>query len=263
MPTSPNAIADSYDDEFFEPLSRIEPRHFWFVSRNRLILAMLRKFAPRLTSLLEVGCGTGFVLQGIREAFPTAHLYGSELFPGAFPFVRARVPSATLLQADARALPFEQEHDVVCAFDVVEHIEEDELVLRELARVTRPGGIVMLTVPQHRWLFSVADVAAHHKRRYTRNELLGKLRAAGLIPIRATSFVSLLLPAVVAARFSRSEAGYDPMSEFRIHPWVNRISQAMMTLERLIIRCGLSLPAGGSLLVVARRETGASGTIAG
>jgi hypothetical protein len=144
-------------------------------------------------------------------------------------------------------------------------------VLQELARVTKPGGIVVLTVPQHRWLFSVADVAAHHKRRYTRGELLGKLRAAGFTPIRATSFVSLLLPAVVAARFSRSEAGYDPMDEFRIHPLVNRLSQAIMTLERLLIRWGLSFPAGGSLLVVARRgevRAGhvlppASGTIGG
>ena len=90
---------------------------------------------------------------------------------------------------------------MVGAFDVIEHISEDEEALAQLRRAVRPGGGVLVTVPQHPRLWSPADDYGEHKRRYRRRELVEKVSAAGLEIERITSFVSLLLPAMIASRF--------------------------------------------------------------
>src|SRR5204863_7401731 len=99
---------------------------------------------------------------------------------------------------DARALPYRDAFDLVGAFDVLEHIDEDEAVLAEMAAATRRGGGVLITVPQHPWLWSEADDHAHHRRRYSRSALIDKVRSAGLRPVAVTSFVTFLLPVMAA-----------------------------------------------------------------
>jgi SAM-dependent methyltransferase len=168
------------------------------------------------------------------------------------------VPDAELLQMDGRRIPFAEEFDVVGAFDVIEHIEDDAAVLKQMHAATRPDGGIVLTVPQHPRLWSVADDIAHHKRRYTRRELIMKVRAAGFDVLRATSFVSLLLPAMLAARAGKKEReDFDAMSEHSFSRPVDRALRGVMAVERMLIAAGISLPAGGSLLLVARK--GAAG----
>src|SRR5262245_28005905 len=123
----------------FETLARLEPTSFWFRGRNRLIVAMLERYFPRPERLLELGCGTGFVLAVIHERFPDTALTGGELFTEALAVARSRVPSAELIQVDGRDLPYVEEFEVVAAFDVLEHIREDEAVLQGVARAVRPG----------------------------------------------------------------------------------------------------------------------------
>lgn len=113
----------------------------------------------------------------------------------------------------------------------------------------------MLTVPQHPWLWSPADDAARHQRRYTRATMMALLAHAGLEPIRVTSFVSLLLPLMAAARIKASHRGsdFDFRDEFRIPPAVDRLCEKVLVAELALLRRGVSLPLGGSLLAVARR----------
>lgn len=244
-----------YDAANFARLAEREAGHFWFRSRNRLIVWALQRFFPRARSFLEVGCGTGFVLSGIVPAFPAIRLVGSEIHVAGLGLAARRVgPSVELLQIDARHVPFIDEFDVVGAFDVIEHIEEDETALAEFHGATRPGGGLLLTVPQHRFLWSATDEAAHHKRRYTAEELRRKVEKAGYTAIRMTSFVSLLLPLMVLARW-RGRAGqdYDLERELRIGRPANAIMEWIMGIELACIRSGLDLPAGGSLLLVGRK----------
>ena len=95
---------------------------------------------------------------------------------------------------DARRIPFRDEFDVIGAFDVIEHIEEDVAVIDEVGRALRPGGGFVMTVPQHPALWSPQDEHAHHVRRYTAAGLRRKVEAAGFEVVRMTSFVRLLLP---------------------------------------------------------------------
>ncbi|HEX7243402.1 MAG TPA: class I SAM-dependent methyltransferase [Longimicrobiaceae bacterium] len=249
------AASGGFEAAFFAALAEAEPGHFWFEARNRLIAWALRAHFPGARSFLEVGCGTGFVLGGLRRAFPALALAGSEIFPEGLEFARRRAPEAELFQMDARRIPFDAEFDAAGAFDVLEHVDEDEEVLAELRRAVRPGGGIVLTVPQHRWLWTALDDIAHHRRRYTRAELVGKVLRAGFTVERVTSFVSALLPLMVLARVGkrRPAAEVDPMAEFRIHPAVNRALAGVLDAERALIARGVSFPAGGSLLLVARR----------
>jgi len=166
-----------------------------------------------------------------------------------------RVPAAELFQLDARRLPFESEFDVIGAFDVLEHIEMDERVLREMHRAVKPTGGIVLTVPQHPWLWSPADEYAEHKRRYRRAELLRKVSTAGFIVRRITSFVSLLLPGMAAMRLRTRLAGerFDADHEHHAAARVTGALERVADVERALIGRGMDLPVGGSLLVVATR----------
>jgi len=245
---------DGFHEADFAVLAPIEDRHFWFRARNELILWALRTYTPRPGSLLEIGCGTGFVLAGIAKAFPGARLVGTEIFVEGLAVAAGRIPGAELMQMDARALPFVDEFDVVAALDVIEHVEEDEAVLRQMHRAVKPGGIGLISVPQHMWLWSPVDEEACHKRRYVVGELERKSARAGFRVVRSTSFVTLLLPLLLLTRLLDRRRGRSGGPEsLRVHPVVNRVLETVLGLERAGIRAGLSLPVGGSRLVVLQK----------
>jgi SAM-dependent methyltransferase len=161
-----------FDGKYFEDLARIEEGSFWFRSRNRLILWALGNFFPHARAFLEIGCGTGYVITGVRNGFSEMQISGSEIFLAGLTHVQSRLPDAPLYQMDARSLPFYEEFDVIGAFDVIEHIDEDRDVLKEMYDAVRPGGGILLTVPQHAWLWSEVDNISFHKRRYKRSDSL-------------------------------------------------------------------------------------------
>lgn len=245
-----------FDSALFPRLADLEARNFWFRARNRIIVSTLRRLRPACSRYLEIGCGTGFVLSGIAKAFPGARLTASDAFVDGLGFAARRVPRAELLQMDAREIPFAHEFDVIGAYDVVEHIEQDEQVLAQIHNALRPGGLMLLTVPQHAWLWSAQDEMAHHVRRYSSSELLAKVRNVGFEVIHHTSFVTLLLPAMYASRAASrlSVDPRDPMAELHIHPVLNRLFESIMAVEHTMIKAGIRLPVGGSLLIAAQRK---------
>lgn len=249
---------DGFNPKFFQLMVEVEPEHFWFVSRNRILGDVLRRRMPTPAKVLEIGCGTGFVLSGLRRLFPQANLSASDIYTEGLTHATRRVPDAFLFQMDAVHIPFREEFDLIGAFDVLEHIEDDEAVLEQLYLACKSGGGVALTVPQHRWLWSRMDDFAHHKRRYARNELIRKLNCAGFRAEYATSFISLLLPFMLAVRLLRKPAGAEMEDQMhaaglRIGKFTNALMSMVMSVERGLLRIGFRLPLGGSLLVVARK----------
>jgi SAM-dependent methyltransferase len=253
------AAAPGFREELFAALAQVEAGSFWFRARSELVLWALKTYFPDCQRFMEIGCGTGFVLAGIQAANPQMELCGSEVFSAGLAFAAKRVPGARLYQMDARSIPFTAEFDVIGALDVLEHIEDDERVISEVARALRPGGGFLISVPQHPSLWSVQDKAAGHVRRYTARSLRRRIEAAGFEVVRATSFVSLLLPAmIIARRRPRSAAefeGFDAIAELRQPKVVNDALLAIMRFETALIRQGVSLPVGGSLLMVARKPS--------
>lgn len=248
--------SEGFNPDYYAELARLEAENFWFRARNRLIVQTLHESFPRAGRFLEVGCGTGYVLSGLAQAFPQMSLVGSELFPQGLVFAANRVPHATVIQMDARDIPFEREFDVIGAFDVLEHIEEDERVLGQMHQAVVDGGGIILTVPQHRFLWSRQDEYACHVRRYSAKELRDKVERAGFSVTRMTSFVTFLLPLMYLARRRKRAAGmeFDPLEELRIGGLMNVALSAVLRIEAALIGLGISLPAGGSLLMIAMKK---------
>jgi SAM-dependent methyltransferase len=246
---------DGFKPEAFAGLAGVEAGNFWFRARNRLLAWALRRYFPRAESLLEIGCGTGFVLSNLRREFPALRFSGSEIYTEGLAFAQARLPGTDLFQMDARNIPYVDEFDVVGAFDVLEHIEDDEAVLRQMHRAVRDGGGILLTVPQHRFLWSAFDEYAQHKRRYACRELLSKVCAAGFTPLRVGSFNAVLLPLMLLSRLRnrRLTEGYDAVDELRIGALANTLLGTALAAERALIQAGLRFPWGGSLFVVAAK----------
>ena len=246
---------EGYDSAYYAELYALEARNYWFRARNALLIWALRRYFPHARNFLEIGCGTGFVLAGIAAAAPQLELHASEVSSGGLPYAASRTPAAAFLQMDARAIPYREQFDVIGLFDVLEHIEDDAQVLTETRRALRPGGGVLITVPQHRFLWSSYDELAHHVRRYQARELMERIAAAGFRKVMMTSFVSLLLPLMALSRMLRGARSgkMDALAELRVGSLVNWVLETVLAVERGLIKGGVRFPAGGSLLLVAQR----------
>lgn len=253
--SAPDLIdGDGTDAEYpFDVLIRAEASHFWFRSRARLVAVMIDKYFPQAASFLEVGAGAGGVLVELHRRNPNRRLVGSELLVRGLQHARRRLPGVELVQMDAQRIPFVSEFDAIGIFDVLEHIDDDRAALEQILAALVPGGGVIVTVPQHPWLWSAFDELSGHRRRYTRRELATKLSTVGFEILRMTSFTSFALPLLVASRLRRRTIDLD--REFTVPAVLNLALTGVGSLERAVIQAGVSLPAGGSLLAVATRSS--------
>lgn len=247
-----------YPSEGFDVTADVESRSFWCRTRNRVLRRVFRRFVnrPGPVDVLEIGCGIGGVIRELRT-IPGLRLTGSEIYLNGLLYARKALPDVTFIQLDATRIPFERAFDVVGAFDVLEHVEDDRAVIMQVKKALRPGGLFVVTVPQHKWMWSQLDEIVEHKRRYQRAEMIGRLREAGFTVLYATSFVTTLFPLMAVRRWlSRhrprtGDTGAAFRSEVVLPGPLNRLFDAVMRIDETLLRCGLTLPFGGSLLVVA------------
>ncbi len=243
-----------FKSSYFQNLANMESANFWFRVRNEIIIWALKKYAPNFNNFLEIGCGTGYVLSGIKKQFPSAKLSGSEIFLEGLKFAAERMPTTELFQMDARKIPFNEEFDAVGIFDVLEHIEEDEAVLSQIYKSLKSAGLIIITIPQHDWLWSITDEYAFHKRRYSADEIEKKVQAAGFKIVRSTSFVTTLLPLVYISRLLRKKKEkFDPTAELSINPKINFFLQKILEIELSGIKLGFNYPVGSSRIVLAEK----------
>ena len=230
-----------------------EESSFWSQGRNELIVSMIRRYFPHARTLLEVGCGGGIVLAALRRAFPDLTLVWGDADPAALRLAQQRLPDVVVVELDACRLPYEGEFDIVAICDVLEHLDQDQVALSEIFRAVRPGGGLLITVPQGRFLCSAADTYAQHRRRYRRREIDAKV-AAGFEIKRGTSFVSTILPLMMISRLGqRSVVAYDPVREFERAERFGPVLHRALAAERWAIERGVNLPVGGSILLIATK----------
>jgi len=230
-------------------LAAAEERMWWFRGLHANLLAALAA-APAPRRLLDAGCGTGGLLARLAAALPETVLVGLELDAGAAALARGKGRFLLAVGSIDRP-PFAAESfDAVLSADVLCHRGVDEArALAGLRRCLRPGGLLVLNLPAHRWLYSAHDAAVDNARRYGRAELRRLLAAAGFARIRARHWNSFLFPLMVLRRKLWRRAGG---SEVELLPApAERAFGAVLALERRLLRAGLSLPFGGSILVTA------------
>jgi SAM-dependent methyltransferase len=239
--------------ELYRDYFEIEDRHWWFRGRRAIFLRLLDRYLPPSNSrerrLLDVGCGTGAMLRDL-ERYGTAT--GIEAEDAAVRLCRERGLTG-VQRAEAPPLPFEDESfDLVTALDVLEHVDDDLEVMREIERTLRPGGLTLLSVPAYGFLWGLQDEVAHHKRRYVAGQLSQRVEAAGLEIRRLSYFNTVLFLPIAIVRLLRRVRASEPRlrSDFdmtgpgRLNEVLARMfaSEAWM-LERADLPFGVSIMA--------------------
>jgi SAM-dependent methyltransferase len=234
----------------YEEMAQLQDRHWWFVGRRRILADVIARLPlPKAPRILEIGAGTGGNLPMLRgfgrvqavemddyaRSYASGRVDGVEVQPGSLP----------------DRLPFEAAaFDLVCLFDVLEHVEPDQASLGALRRLTAHGGVALVTVPAYRWLWSRHDERLHHVRRYAAAELREKALAAGWKVGRITHFNTLLFPLAVLARLvDRLRSGAAPAGTSLPSPAVNEALLTVFGAERALL-ARADLPFGVSLLAV-------------
>lgn len=244
--------------EFYAEYFQIEDKHWWFIGRREIFLRVLDKYFRKARGnghrrILDVGCGTGTMLRYLSRY---GRAQGVDADEGAIEFCHER--GITEVQhVEGMPLPFEDaSFDLVTALDVIEHIDDDRGTLRELYRITRPGGMLMISVPAYMFLWGAQDEISHHKRRYLAPEIRERVTEAGFTIRRLSYFNTLLFPAIAGIRLVRP---YKPgstklKSDFTMtKPGLgNTLLGRLFSLEAGMVTRA-NLPFGVSILCVAQK----------
>lgn len=234
------------EEEVYGRLQAVEDDHWWFRGRRAVIWALLERArlgaSPRI---LDAGCGTG---RNLREYGALGDAVGVDPSPRAVAFCRER-GLLRVKQAGLEELPFEDgSFDLLLAFDVLEHVEDDHAALAELHRVAVPGARLVVTSPAYRWLWSSHDTSHHHYRRYTRRELVERATRAGWTVEVATYFNTVLLLPIALVRLAERLGITRARSDYDLTPGLlNRFLELPMRTEAKLVARGLRLPAGVSV----------------
>ncbi|MEO0250249.1 MAG: class I SAM-dependent methyltransferase [candidate division WOR-3 bacterium] len=242
--------------EEYERMYRYEGEYWWFVGRRELILTLVQDWLGEHSNglFLEAGCGTGAMLKTLEQ---WGLVIGVDLATPALEFCRRR-GCAYLVQASVERLPFPEEtFDLITALDLLEHVEDDQGALSEFYRVLKPGGLLALTVPAYRFLWSGHDIALHHKRRYTASLLRSRLKQAKFTIRKLSYAVTLLFLPILLFRlqnrwFQRQQTPH--ASIVPVPSWLNRLLIALQRFEAHLVRL-LNLPFGVSLVAIVSKET--------
>ncbi len=246
------------EEREYETMYDNEDSHWWFQGTRRVIFdygsAYLNSGSggEEQPLVLDVGCGTGATLAALMGK---VRFMGVEPEKAAVQFCHRRGLDS-VMQGHAEALPVEaQTVDTVLALDVIEHVEDDVTVLREMHRVLRPEGALVLTVPANPFLWSDHDVALHHKRRYTKKALMTALEGAGFRVEKWSFYNTFLFPLVATVRLLQRLRRKRPQtisSDVKLPAlWLNGFLSRLLSSERVWLRW-IRFPFGVSLIVVAR-----------
>lgn len=232
----------------------VDEHHWWYRGRRRIIRAELDRVPlPPRARVLDAGCGSGRTLE---ELEPYGEVYGIELDPEAAEVARSRGVGEVEV-GRLEELPWEDAtFDLITCLDVIEHTPDDGVTLRELRRVCKPGGWLLVTVPAYQALWSLHDDANHHFRRYGRRTLRAAALDAGWQLRRMTSFNSLLLaPAAVVRLAQRRSSGDRYTPDIRLGPaWLNAMLERPLHIEASWLARGRTLPAGLSLMAMMQNQ---------
>lgn len=240
----------------YEEIYSLEDSYWWFVGRRRLVRQLLERHrpeAPAPMQILDVGCGTGGTMKALEDA---GEVYGCDASPTALRFCKERGFRRLFCTIAEKLALGDNSFDVVVNCDVLEHIEDDRGALGQMYRVLRPGGLLILTVPAHPYLWSEHDEALAHLRRYTRREFTDKLQEAGYRIEKLSAAVSFVFPGILAFRLLQRlfrNPSDEPKTDLRILPGpINTFLVKLLHIETEMMKY-TNLPIGTSFVAVAQK----------
>ena len=234
----------------YQQMAELDDRHWWYRARRRILAELIRREGqlPRHAQILEIGCGTGHNLAMLGEF---GHVDALELDDEARALSEKRLGRKIMRSPlpELSEVP-DRHYDLIGAFDVIEHIDDDAAAVAAIATKLKPGGKFMLAVPAHRWMWTAHDVVNHHKRRYSKRALKALIESSPMRLDKIGYFNSLLFPLALAERAVSKLRGRDS-ADVKLPPApLNAALERVFAAERYVVG-RLPLPPGLSLFAVA------------
>lgn len=240
------------EHKLYETYRKIETEHWWFVGRQAILFDFLKKYVSPKARILDIGCNTGVLVDMMQKAGYEA--CGSDMSKEAIEYGSARgVKKLYVANGDIQPFPSEL-FDCVMALDVIEHIDDDSAVIKEMKRLLRPGGTLIIKVPAFMFLWSLQDEVAHHKRRYTKKTLTDVLTSHRLSIVRKTYFNTFLFVPIVISRLIQKIIPPKRSSDFDLNNrFINAVLKRIFICEAILLRY-VNFPFGVSLLAIAVKK---------
>lgn len=233
--------------------SKVESFHWWFVVRRKLLKSLLSSLdLNRNCITLDIGCGTGSNFKILRAL--GFNVIGLDQSIYALSLIKKKI-NFLLINGDLNKLPTQSNSTgIIIAMDILEHLEDDSNGIKEICRTLKKGGILILTVPAFGFLWGIQDVVTGHKRRYSKREILKKLKQEGFEILRSSYFNFFLFFPIFFARRVIHLLGLRVASENEINfPLINFFLRIIFSLEPYILRY-FSFPFGVSIFCIARKR---------
>lgn len=250
-------MSANYSITHYQAIDKVSSGHFWFQARSAMLRALVAKFMPpkNRQMFLEVGCGTGVVLRDMASA--GFAVTGLDVNQTALNYARVACPAAHFVRRSLFTYKSPHRFGAVGAFDVLEHQAKDALFLKRCHELLEDGGMLFLTVPAGRWLWSSLDALSGHKRRYEKEELLKKLKQAGFESVFFNYWNMVTIPWYVLYRNYASRLPRMSQRDVYLrmpHAWINRILRCMLWLEQALF-LSVPFPFGATIVVCARKTS--------
>ena len=260
------ALPQEMQQHTYAIMDEVEGSHWWFVGRRSILESFLKSIESRLQAasreeaakagtqnavrILDIGCGTGANLEMLSQ-FGEAE--GVDVSDDALEFCRLKGLNAQ--KGLAERLPFDDgTFDLTTALDVVEHLDDDVAGLREMHRVTKKGGFSLIFVPAYMFLWGVQDDVSNHRIRYTKKQIVDRLKTAGYTIERATYANWTFFAPILAGRTLMRVTGIKPESENNVNiSALNGVFGKLFGAERFWLK-NLNFPFGVSIVIVARKD---------
>ena len=236
----------------YDRIRTLEGSHWWFTGRRAILKGLIGDLKlPSKARIVEVGCGGGGNIEMLRQF---GEVSAVEPDAPSRDYVSQRLGLAVQPGLLPDGLPFGPGgFDAVCAFDVVEHVDDDAGAVKGLVTLLDPGGYLVITVPAYGWMWSHHDVQHHHKRRYRRAQMEALVTDAGLDIVRASYFNAILFPAAAIVRLAKRLIGNTSADDAMPPRSINALLSQVFSAEAGWLR-KRPLPFGLSIIVIGRRR---------
>jgi len=235
----------------YEAMAQNQEKHWWFAARREILDELIKKFASQKNKkILEIGAGTGANIEMLSthgkltavEPNELARKKISEKFPNKITLINGKLPSELNLE--------NKKFDLICLFDVLEHIKDDKAALHELKKHLTTDAHIILTVPAFQFLWSEHDKNLHHFRRYNKKDLKNLIASCGLETVECGYFNSFLFPLAFLARIFDKIFPSKQKPEKIPFALLNQTLREIFAMEKIFLAKGGVFPFGLSLYAI-------------